>query len=116
MARLSGTEASLLADPEMRELILPVLRNDYRAIESYHHDPRAAGCAPVLSCPIVVIIDDSDPQTDVADTQAWCTHTTGRFELITFSGGHFFINDHTAAVTALVADRMATAASLKVPR
>lgn len=100
--RLSGADARILRDPEMAELLLPVLRADYRAIERYrcHADS-------LLGCPVSVFTGDADPLTTVDEAAAWRDHTTGPVSLDVFSGGHFFWNAHLDRIAALVRDRLA---------
>jgi surfactin synthase thioesterase subunit len=95
--RLSGTAAEVLVDDEVLRMILPAIRNDYRAALAYR-------CAPGLrvSCPIVSLIGDSDPTTTVEEAQAWREHTSGAFALHVFSGGHFYLDSHPDEVTALI--------------
>ncbi|MET7299111.1 alpha/beta fold hydrolase [Embleya sp. NPDC005575] len=96
---MSGTDASLLANDEVLQMVLPALRADYRAIETYT-------CAPAepLECPITVLIGDTDPKVTLDEAMSWREHTNGTFALHTFSGGHFYLTDHQAAVTARIAE------------
>ena len=55
VARLSGEHAALLADPEMRALYLPMIRSDYRAIETYRRDR-----PPRLTTPLGVMLPLAD--------------------------------------------------------
>jgi pyochelin biosynthesis protein PchC len=92
LVALDGTDPALL-DEEMLRLILPALRSDYRAIETYR-----CTADTTVSCPITVLTGDRDPRTTEAEAHAWQAHTTGGFALRTFSGGHFFLNDHRDAI------------------
>ncbi|MEV4400131.1 alpha/beta fold hydrolase [Nonomuraea sp. NPDC049607] len=96
---LDGSAAAVLDDMELRPLVLPVIRSDYRAIETY----RFGGEAP-LSCPVVAFSADDDPLTSLAEVQAWSLHTSAGFELRAFSGGHFFIRDHYADVAEAIGE------------
>lgn len=40
MRALGGTDSRVLSDPELLEMVLPALRNDYRAVENYCSDSR----------------------------------------------------------------------------
>ncbi|MER6951897.1 alpha/beta fold hydrolase [Nonomuraea sp. NPDC000554] len=94
---LNGSEAAVLADEELRKLVLTTVRADYRAIETYRPEAGAR-----LDCPISALTGDADPLTTLAEAQAWSTHTNSGFELHVFSGGHFFIRDHNAAVAKAI--------------
>ncbi|MEU5401339.1 alpha/beta fold hydrolase [Streptomyces sp. NPDC005963] len=94
---LGGTGTGLLDDHEMLGLVLPVLRGDYQALASY--EPTAG--TPV-SCPVVGLAGAEDPEAPPDDVGAWGEHTTGAFELRTYSGGHFFLTENFASVADLV--------------
>jgi surfactin synthase thioesterase subunit len=90
---LDGTNGTLLEDDEFVQLILPALRADYRAAETYRHQPGAE-----LHCPITTMIGDEDPKVTAEEAKAWQEHTTGKFELMVFPGGHFYLNHHQAEI------------------
>jgi pyochelin biosynthetic protein PchC len=101
---LSGTDASLMGDPELVRMILPAIRGDYTAIETYRHTP-----GRLLSCPVTALTGDADPRTTVDEARAWSEHTTGDFDLSIFPGGHFFISARAADVTRVVAAHLTAA-------
>jgi surfactin synthase thioesterase subunit len=101
MGRLGGTDARILADPEMRELVLPTLRGDFRAAETYRPER-----TEVLACPISALMGDLDPRAREPEVRAWQEHTTGEFDLRIFSGGHFYLAEHAAEVIRHIAGRL----------
>lgn len=101
--RLSGVSSELLADPELRELVLPPLRADYRAIETYRPEPGA-----VVRAPVEVLVGDRDPRVDETEARAWAAHTTGEFGCTVIpGGGHFYLADRTTELAALITRRLA---------
>lgn len=88
LRRLSGTADALLGDAEFLQAILPAIRNDYRAIETYRC-PEGA----IVSCPITVFVGDADPKVTLDEAQAWKEHTTAAFDMRVFPGGHFYLAD-----------------------
>ncbi|MFI6644830.1 thioesterase II family protein [Streptomyces sp. NPDC050504] len=101
MARLGGSDTRIFDDPEMRTLLLPVIRADYEAVETYRHRP-----GPPLPCPLLAVLGDDDPVASVEEARGWAAHTSADFRLKTFPGGHFYLNDHAAAVIATVRDHV----------
>ncbi|WP_229816406.1 thioesterase II family protein [Streptomyces lucensis] len=97
LRRVGGTDPAFLDDPELLETILPVVRNDYRAIEGYRWTP-----VPPLTCPITALVGDRDPQTTLDEAAAWKQHTSGAFELRDFAGGHFYLDAHRQGVADAV--------------
>jgi pyochelin biosynthesis protein PchC len=98
---LSGTDSRVLGDLEMLRMILPAVRADYQAVETYRYAP-----GPRLDCPIVALTGDRDPKVDPDEVRAWADHTTGPFELRAFPGGHFYLASHQSAVVDLISERL----------
>jgi medium-chain acyl-[acyl-carrier-protein] hydrolase len=78
---------------ELVEMILPSLRADMAICDMYRYRSEAP-----LSCPIIAFCGDRDHSVPSDDVAAWRDQTTGYFEMNTYHGGHFFINDHLAEV------------------
>lgn len=95
LKRLSGTESQMLDDDEVLRMILPAMRSDYRAAETYRYES-----GPQLDCPVVALVGDADPQVTIDEARGWGEHTTAAFDLKVYAGGHFFLNPHAAAVLA----------------
>lgn len=96
--RLGGTQSALLEDPEILRMVLPVVRADYRAVETYQHVPGTR-----LSCPIRVLYGTSDPLVTADEAQAWSRHSTHSTEVHPLPGTHFYLDHETNAVAELVA-------------
>ncbi|MFF4503030.1 thioesterase II family protein [Streptomyces sp. NPDC001401] len=108
--KLNNDDLHLLDEPEVRDLLLPPLRSDYQAVETYRYEP-----GPALRCPVVVLTGDQDPQVTCDEAQAWREHTTGAFELRSFPGGHFYLDTHATAVTGVVATHLRNL-RIRIPR
>ncbi|MEU1144983.1 alpha/beta fold hydrolase [Streptomyces sp. NPDC005901] len=102
LRRAGGTDPMFLDDPELLADILPVVRNDYRAVELYRWKP-----APPLDCPITALVGDQDTQAPQDDVAAWREHTAGPFDLKVFPGGHFYLNTHQRDVSRIIAGALA---------
>ncbi|MEW2115541.1 alpha/beta fold hydrolase [Streptomyces sp. NPDC005474] len=103
LALLGGSAAVALADPEILQMVMPAIRGDYRAAETYVHVP-----GPALRCPVVALTGDADPRASVPEVEAWSEYTEGPFVTHVFKGGHFFLNDHPDAVHDTVRDRLSS--------
>ena len=98
VADLGGTGAQLLHDEELVAMVLPAIRNDYRAAETYRYRP-----GPDLRCPVAVLIGDRDPKVTLVEARAWAGHTTGEMSLRVFPGGHFYLDEHRHDVVNAIA-------------
>ncbi|MGW1277837.1 thioesterase II family protein [Streptomyces tsukubensis] len=94
---LGGTNGAVLANDEMLRLFLPAIRGDYQAIETYRCTPGAS-----VSCPVTALVGDCDPRVSPDEARDWGRHTSGRFSLRLFRGGHFYLDDHLSSVADLV--------------
>lgn len=102
VADLEGTGVELLGDKDLRRVLLPILRTDFRAAESYRAEPAAA-----LSCPVVSLCGSDDPVTDPQDALMWSEYTRGGFASRVFVGGHFFPHEESRAdVIAMLSDHL----------
>ncbi|WP_018681309.1 thioesterase II family protein [Actinokineospora enzanensis] len=101
LRELSGTDSAVLGDTELLRMVLPAIRGDYTAVETYRHRP---GIEP--ACPIQVLVGDSDPVVALAEAAAWRAHTTGPYALEVLPGGHFYLDDQLVRVMTTVTARL----------
>ncbi|MBB5937116.1 thioesterase II family protein [Streptomyces zagrosensis] len=109
---LSGTDSGVLADEELLRMVLPAIRADYKAIETYRCD--VDGSAPVLRCPISVLTGESDPRVSFDEAKAWSRLTTGGFTFRSFPGGHFYLTPQQDQVVAAIGEDVAAFANLAI--
>ncbi|MFD6391671.1 thioesterase II family protein [Nocardia sp. NPDC060259] len=83
----------LRTEPGLADLVLPAVRADYQAVETYRHQPGTQ-----LSCPVVALVSTEDPTTTLAQAEQWRTVTDGPFSIRTFPGGHFYLDEQPAEV------------------
>jgi pyochelin biosynthesis protein PchC len=100
---LDGTQSALLDDEDIVGMILPALRADYRAVETYQNLD-----AGTIDSPLITLLGEEDAMVTRAEGQAWAKHTTNEFELRVYPGGHFYLNAHAADVIAFIKDRVDT--------
>lgn len=91
MLRLyNGTPEEALDDPELMELVLPVIRADVALCKSYIYTP-----GPPFSFALTAFGGLDDPGVPRHCIEGWREHTTGSFVLRMFPGDHFFLNTST---------------------
>jgi pyochelin biosynthesis protein PchC len=97
LAGMGGTDAEILRDPEVLELVMPVIRSDYHAVETYRYRP-----GPPLASPVTALVGDADPVTPSAAVTPWSSCSYGDFSLHTFPGGHFYLEDNLPGVVKVI--------------
>ncbi|AEV74833.1 putative thioesterase involved in non-ribosomal peptide biosynthesis [Mycolicibacterium rhodesiae NBB3] len=93
---LGGTNADVIADPELVTMTFPVVKADHRAAQTYSCEPSAR-----IAARIQVIGGDQDPIVSMADLHGWREHSDD-VDVMIFEGGHFFLLDHVAAIRELL--------------
>jgi pyochelin biosynthetic protein PchC len=94
LIQLGGTDVAALLNSELRELVLPVIRADYRLIGRY--DARAS--ARPVSAPLIAYYGVADEDLDERSVGAWAALTRACFTLRAMPGGHFYLSDDTAGL------------------
>lgn len=98
---LGGTSPEFFHHPELLELFLPMLRNDFRLAEERDR----ADDISLLDVNITVLTGKDDDLT-VEQIQAWKQYTTRFCNIHYFEGGHFFINDDITGVVEIINDTL----------
>lgn len=99
VAGLDGTRADLLGHRDLMRMTLPALKADYAAFDSY-----TCGKDVTLRTPIHAMGGNSDEFVSMGDLYAWQQHTEHPLTVSMFDGGHFYLHDHVAAVSAVLAE------------
>jgi len=101
-ARAAGWSDPMVFDrPELRELVLPALLADVRAVLSYHRrDPVR------LRCPIVAYGGSGEPGDVPAELSAWGEMTSGPAAWRCFDGDHFYLRSQEAVLITDILSRM----------
>jgi medium-chain acyl-[acyl-carrier-protein] hydrolase len=101
LRRYNGTPAPVLANKELMELLLPILRADFAVHEMYSY---AEG--PPLDLPITAFggIDDESIAEERLD--AWRHQTARAFRRQMFAGDHFYLNNERAALIRAIIEEL----------
>jgi len=101
LRELNGTPQEVFESPELLELILPVLRADFTAAETYAYRSDAP-----LTCPITALGGTNDDMIPGEALHAWQEHTSRDFEAHLLEGDHFFIHQRHEDVIRIVRGRL----------
>ncbi|MFF8549547.1 thioesterase II family protein [Streptomyces albidoflavus] len=102
--RFAGYAHPALEDPEMRELMLPLLRADVEMHE--HYEP--ASRAP-LDVPVTSVRGRDDELVSEVEASQWSRATTERFRFVHIDGEHMYLTDEAATLLELIGGSLAPA-------
>jgi len=104
LRRLGATPDEILGNPELMSLVLPAIRADFEAYETYVY--RAGD---KLDCPISAFGGREDRRVNLAELAAWGEQTRSRFSMLTWPGGHFFIHKFRSSLISAVLHTLSAA-------
>lgn len=96
---LGGLPPEVDEMPELAELMIPVMRADFRANDAY---VRARGAR--LLCPLTTIAGRGDRATADGRDAAWAACSATAHRLLKVNGGHFFVLEEQKATFAYLED------------
>ena len=102
---LGGTDDEALANRELRAMLTPMVRSDYRLVETYLPTPGRP-----LTCTVTALTGRDDLEVRVEEAEAWREVTTGAFDLDVFPGEHFYLVSQRAALLPALVRRLSIAA------
>lgn len=89
LKQMGGTPDEVLENKELLELMVPILRHDFKLYETYIYKVEKP-----LECPITAFGGTLDEYVIQADIEGWSEHTMSIFSRYMFEDGHFFIHNH----------------------
>jgi surfactin synthase thioesterase subunit len=99
----SSVPKEVLENAELRELLVPALRADFAALETYQHTPQLP-----LDCPLTVFGGRHDRTLAGDALEAWSLHTSKDFRLRLVDGGHFFLQSERRRLIDDICEDVAT--------
>lgn len=90
-----------LADADLRDVMIPVVRADLEIAETYVHQPESP-----LAVPITALRGDQDILLSPDQLEGWSRHTSLSFEHLTMPGNHFYSRSNRAKLLDLIASRI----------
>ncbi|MEM7356146.1 MAG: thioesterase domain-containing protein, partial [Acidobacteriota bacterium] len=97
----NGTPTEVLDNPELMQLMLPLIRADFELNETYTPAPE-----PRLSCPVTALGGLRDEDVTRQDLEAWSEVSSGPFKVRMFPGDHFYLHDHQHDLIRAVAEEL----------
>lgn len=103
LSQLNGTPSEVFESQELVALMLPLLRADFTAAETYQY----AG-EPPLACPITALGGDLDPLVSVSEIEGWRAQTAAAFDHHILQGDHFFFQQSQTQFLRILSNVLGT--------
>jgi len=104
---LGGTPREVMEQTEMFDFFLPILRADFRMIETYE----TQRSYEKLACKILVLHGSRDELASPSMVEEWSMYTEKGFQSIPFEGDHFFIHSQKGSVIGLINETLTSTAT-----
>ncbi|WP_147197601.1 alpha/beta fold hydrolase [Pantoea sp. MBD-2R] len=102
LRRLGGTPSEVLDNAELMELLLPMLRADFTAVENHQ-----ARSGTLLDASVTALVGDRDDKVSAEAAAGWRNTTRGSFESHILPGDHFFLRPQFLTIADIINLRMA---------
>lgn len=99
---LGGMPEEILANKELRQLFLPIIRSDMIAINAATEKKRFVK----IPIDITVLYGNQDKSVDIDVINEWENITDKKCELVEFTGNHFFIDEFEEDILALIQKKL----------
>lgn len=100
---LDPDSTTILADPDMRAMMLPAIRADYLIADTYRPTPEG-----IIDAPVVAYVGDDDPYVRVWQLRAWSEITKSGFQTVVFPGSHFYLRGRESELVQDISSRLVT--------
>ncbi|WP_281848711.1 alpha/beta fold hydrolase [Dyella sp. GSA-30] len=94
---LNGTPPEVLDNPEMMELVLPLLRADFSLSETFECPDEAP-----LSCGATLVGGSADAEASIGELSQWQRYLPNAGTPIVLQGDHFFVHTRRSDLLELV--------------
>jgi len=101
ISEFNGMPDELLANAELMELFIPILKADFEMCETYTFKT-----GEKLSCPISAYGGLADRHVTRQDLEAWREHTSHSFVLKMFPGDHFYLQANRSLLLQAIAQEL----------
>lgn len=104
--KMGGTPPELIENRELIELFLPIIRSDFKLVETYHYEQEMP-----LDCPFFILNGKKDAFIDSYDIENWSRFTLKPYSVKWFEGGHFYIHEQTRELCQYICQQLLSLSS-----
>lgn len=88
----------LFQSDELLHFFLPVLRADFKIVETHLHITKMQK----IGCDMTALIGTADSSLTLEEIREWKRHAGKSFRIMQYDGGHFFINDYMEGIISII--------------
>ncbi|MBU3112548.1 thioesterase II family protein [Clostridium lacusfryxellense] len=99
---LGGTPEELMNNQEIFKMFLPIIRSDFKMLETYTYKKREAK----IECDVSILNGKQDT-INLKEILDWKNHVCRGFNIYNFEGNHFYINNNIENITNIINDTLA---------
>jgi medium-chain acyl-[acyl-carrier-protein] hydrolase len=101
--KIGGTPQEVFEHKELLDIFIPLLRADYKIIETYQIQPNQT---VLFDCGITVFNGKADKEVSHDKLREWQRYTKSRCQVYEYEGGHFFIQDYREDIIQIINDTL----------
>jgi surfactin synthase thioesterase subunit len=94
---LGGTPEELMNNQELLQIFLPIIRSDFKILETYNYEEREEK----IQCDVSILNGKQD-SINLEEILTWKNHVSRSFKVYNFEGNHFFINSNVENITSII--------------
>ncbi|MBU3179086.1 thioesterase [Clostridium estertheticum] len=94
---LGGTPEELMKNKELLEIFLPIIRSDFKILETYKYKERRNK----IECDVSILNGKQD-SINLEEILTWKNHVCRDFKVYNFEGNHFFINSNVENIASVI--------------
>jgi len=98
VAKYGGMPPEVLKERKLMEMVIPILKADFKILHSYQHVKKTRK----LNCELSVLMGKADEGLKLEEQQEWKEYTNGGFSMFEFEGGHFYINNNVQKIIEII--------------
>jgi medium-chain acyl-[acyl-carrier-protein] hydrolase len=106
-----GISQAVLDHPDLIALMLPCLRADFTAFETYRYEPEEQ-----LACPISAFGGTTDGRVSPDEVAAWREQTSDSFTMQMLDGGHFFLQNRRDELLSAIRQELGALGAASIGR
>jgi len=102
--KLGGTPEELMNNQVLLQIFLPIIRSDFKMLESYNYEKRENK----IDCDVSILNGKQD-FIKLNEILAWKNHVSRGFNIYNFEGNHFYINSNVENITNIINNTLSNA-------